>query len=120
MCDLRASVLLAEEVGAVLGAGAALQRGVPEGSGEAGRTGVAMNTHTHVPDLARDEDAGGHAVTGLARSVGASVSPVVATVLVESVEWASVPFFLAGGLKFVYDVLLYRAFAGSTGRTDTK
>ena len=46
MCDLRASVLLAEEVGAVLGSGAALQRGVPEGSGETGHTGVAVTTRT--------------------------------------------------------------------------
>ena len=38
-------------------------------------------------------------VTGVARSVGASISPMIATVLVGSAGWMSVPFFLAGGLK---------------------
>jgi hypothetical protein len=28
----------------------------------------------------------------------------------------SVPFFLAGGLKIVYDLLLYRAFANKEDR----
>jgi MFS family permease len=60
-----------------------------------------------------DERSAAAGVTGVARSVGASISPVVATILVGSAGWASVPFFLAGGLKIVYDVLLYRAFAGA-------
>lgn len=67
-----------------------------------------------------DERSAAAGVTGVARSVGASISPVVATVLVGTAGWASVPFFLAGGLKIVYDVLLYRAFSGSKGGTDTK
>ena len=50
-------------------------------------------------------------VTAVARSVGASISPMLATVLVGSVGLMSLPFFLAGGLKIVYDLLLYRAFA---------
>jgi MFS family permease len=62
-----------------------------------------------------DERSAAAGVTGVARSVGASISPVVATILVGSAGWASVPIFLAGGLKIVYDVLLYRAFSGSGG-----
>lgn len=54
-------------------------------------------------------------VTGVARSVGASVSPVLATALVGAVGWAGAPFVVAGGLKIAYDVLLYRAFAGTRG-----
>lgn len=50
-------------------------------------------------------------VTAVARSVGASISPMLATVLVGSVGLMSVPFFLAGGLKIAYDLLLFRAFA---------
>src|SRR6202521_2439523 len=53
-------------------------------------------------------------VTGVARSVGASISPMLATVLVGSATLMSLPFFLAGGLKIVYDLLLYRAFARRT------
>jgi hypothetical protein len=38
---------------------------------------------------------------------------MLATVLVGSVGLTSVPFFLAGGLNIVYDLLLYRSFANS-------
>ena len=60
-----------------------------------------------------DERSAAAGVTAVARSVGASISPMLATVLVGSVGLMSVPFFLAGGLKIVYDLLLYRAFASS-------
>jgi hypothetical protein len=33
-------------------------------------------------------------------------------VLVASAGFAAVPFYLAGGLKIVYDLLLYRDFRG--------
>lgn len=62
-----------------------------------------------------DERSAAAGVTGVARSVGASVSPMLATVLVGSAGLMSVPFFLAGGLKIVYDLLLYRAFSSGTG-----
>jgi MFS family permease len=52
-------------------------------------------------------------VTAVARSVGASISPMLATLLVGSTGMMSMPFFLAGSLKIVYDLLLYRAFASS-------
>jgi MFS family permease len=49
-------------------------------------------------------------VTGIARTIGASVSPLVASPLYASAALASVPFFVAGGLKIVYDLLVWRAF----------
>lgn len=71
-----------------------------------------------------DERSAAAGVTGVARSVGASISPaiatIIATILVGSAGWVSVPFFLAGGLKFVYDLLLYRAFASNKGDSITK
>ncbi len=67
-----------------------------------------------------DERSAAAGVTGVARSVGASISPMLATILVGSAGWASVPFFLAGGLKIAYDLLLYRAFASSRGGTSSK
>src|SRR5207248_1911116 len=60
------------------------------------------------------------AAAGVARSVGASISPLLATVLVGSAGLMSVPFFLAGGLKIVYDVLLYRAFSSSKPGSEPK
>ncbi|MEO5885933.1 MAG: MFS transporter [Candidatus Limnocylindrales bacterium] len=49
-------------------------------------------------------------VTGIARTVGASVSPSISSVLIANAGLASIPFFLAGGLKIAYDLLLYRDF----------
>lgn len=65
-----------------------------------------------------DERSAAAGVTAVARSVGASISPMLATVLVGSVGLMSVPFFLAGGLKIVYDLLLYRAFANNEDRNE--
>jgi MFS family permease len=52
-------------------------------------------------------------VTGIARTTGAAISPALSAPLVASAGLASAPFFLAGGLKIVYDLLLYRAFRAS-------
>jgi MFS family permease len=49
-------------------------------------------------------------VTGIARTTGASLSPILSAPLVATAGLASLPFFLAGGLKIAYDLLLYRAF----------
>jgi predicted MFS family arabinose efflux permease len=49
-------------------------------------------------------------ITGVARTTGAAIAPTFAGMLFARPEWISVPFFLAGGLKIVYDLLLYRAF----------
>jgi MFS family permease len=50
-------------------------------------------------------------VTGIARTTGAAISPALSTPLVASAGLASLPFFLAGGLKIVYDLALWRAFS---------
>jgi MFS family permease len=60
--------------------------------------------------IAPEERSAAAGITGVARSVGASFSPFLATVMFGSVAWASLPFFLAGGVKIVYDLLLYRLF----------
>jgi MFS family permease len=57
-----------------------------------------------------DERSAAAGVTGVARSVGAALSPLLAVLFVGSAQLMSVPFFLAGGIKIVYDLLLYRAF----------
>ncbi len=62
-----------------------------------------------------DERSAAAGVTGVARSLGAMISPMFATVFVGSIRWMSVPFFLAGGLKIVYDLLLYRACSETKG-----
>ena len=57
-----------------------------------------------------DERSAAAGVTGIARTTGAALSPALSAPLVASANLAAVPFYLAGGLKIVYDLLLYRAF----------
>jgi MFS family permease len=58
-----------------------------------------------------DERSAASGVTGVARSIGSALSPMLATALIGIPSLAGVPFFLAGGVKIVYDLLLYRRFA---------
>ena len=58
-----------------------------------------------------DERSAAAGVTGIARTIGAAISPSISSVLVASASTAALPFFLAGGLKIVYDLLIYRAFS---------
>jgi MFS family permease len=48
--------------------------------------------------------------TGVARTTGAAISPLFAGFLFARPSLISVPFFLAGALKIVYDLMLYRGF----------
>ena len=57
-----------------------------------------------------DERSAAAGITGVARTTGAAFAPVVAGPLLAHPATISVPFFLAGTLKIVYDILLYRAF----------
>ena len=57
-----------------------------------------------------DERAAAAGVTNIARSVGAAVSPSLAGALLSSPLLLGAPFWIAGGLKIVYDLLLYRNF----------
>jgi MFS family permease len=49
-------------------------------------------------------------VTGIARSVGASLSPIITGPLLANPALMGLPFFIAGSLKIIYDLLLYRGF----------
>jgi MFS family permease len=57
-----------------------------------------------------DERSAASGVTTIARSVGGAISPVLAGAFFTVPALLGVPFFLAGGLKIVYDLLLYRSF----------
>jgi len=58
-----------------------------------------------------DERSAAAGVTGVARTIGAAVSPSLAGLLLSHAALLNAPFLLAGGLKIVYDLLLYRSFA---------
>jgi MFS family permease len=57
-----------------------------------------------------DERSAAAGVTGIARTTGAALSPALSAVLVSNATVAALPFYLAGGLKIAYDLLLYREF----------
>jgi MFS family permease len=61
--------------------------------------------------VAPDERAAASGTTAVARSIGAALSPAIATRLLAVPALLSMPLFLAGGIKIVYDLLLWRSFA---------
>jgi MFS family permease len=60
-----------------------------------------------------DERSAAAGITAVARSIGASLSPAIAMLLLADSATLSTPFFLAGGIKIVYDLWLYRAFTAA-------
>jgi len=60
--------------------------------------------------VAPDERSAASGVTTIARSVGAALSPALSGIFIANPLLFNAPFFLAGGLKIVYDALLYRGF----------
>ena len=60
--------------------------------------------------VSADERSAAAGVTGIARSVGASLAPVLTGIFLANPALFSLPFFLCGGLKLVYDLALYRSF----------
>ena len=49
-------------------------------------------------------------ITGVARTIGAAISPLFVGFLFSHPALINAPFFIAGTLKIIYDLLLYRAF----------
>lgn len=57
-----------------------------------------------------DERSAASGVTAIARSVGAALSPSLAGLMLGVPALLSLPIFLCGGLKIVYDLALWREF----------
>ena len=57
-----------------------------------------------------DERSAAGGFTAVARSTGASLSPSLAGLMLARSALLGMPFFIGGGLKILYDVLLYRSF----------
>ena len=60
--------------------------------------------------VAPDERSAASGVTAIARSVGAAISPSLTGIFLSIPALLSAPFFFSGGLKIIYDLLLYRSF----------
>jgi hypothetical protein len=59
-------------------------------------------------------------VTTIARSVGAALSPSLSGLLLSIPSLISVPFYLCGGFKIIYDLILYRNFKALKPPEETK
>jgi len=51
-------------------------------------------------------------ITGVARTTGAAISPLFVGFMFARPSLINAPFFIAGTLKIIYDLLLYREFIG--------
>jgi MFS family permease len=60
--------------------------------------------------VAPDERSAAAGVTGIARSLGVATAPILAGPMFASAALTGLPFLIGGGLKIVYDLLLYRSF----------
>jgi MFS family permease len=60
--------------------------------------------------VAPDERSAAAGITGIARTLGAALAPVFAGLMIGNPFLLNAPFFVAGGLKIVYDLTLYRSF----------
>jgi MFS family permease len=60
--------------------------------------------------VAPEERAAASGITNVARTTGAALSPLFAGMLFAQPALMNVPFYIAGGLKIAYDLLLFRAF----------
>lgn len=57
-----------------------------------------------------DERSAASGVTNIARSIGSSLSPALTGLFFSIPILFNAPFFIAGGLKIIYDLLLFREF----------
>jgi len=62
--------------------------------------------------VSAEERSAAAGITGVARTTGAAISPLFVGFLFARPRLISVPFFLAGSLKIIYDILLYKEFVG--------
>jgi len=62
--------------------------------------------------VAADERSAAAGVTGIARTIGASLSPVFTGLFLANPALLALPFVLSGSMKIIYDLSLYRSFKG--------
>jgi MFS family permease len=60
--------------------------------------------------VSKEERSAAAGITGVARTTGAAISPLFVGFMFARPSWVNAPFFIAGTLKILYDVLLYREF----------
>jgi hypothetical protein len=64
----------------------------------------------HQPNGRSDEAVLHDGITGVARTIGASIPPMFVGLMFSKPRLINVPFFISGTLKIAYDLLLFRQF----------
>src|SRR5262249_39249010 len=59
-----------------------------------------------------EERAAAAGITGVARTIGASIAPLFVGLMFARPSLINLPFFVAGTLKIVYDLMMYSWFSG--------
>jgi MFS family permease len=62
--------------------------------------------------VSAEERSAAAGITGVARTTGAAISPLFVGFMFARPSLINAPFFIAGTLKIIYDLLLYREFVG--------
>jgi MFS family permease len=57
-----------------------------------------------------DERSAASGITGVARTIGASLSPVITGAFLANPALLALPFVISGALKILYDLTLYASF----------
>lgn len=70
--------------------------------------------------VAPEERSAAAGITGVARTTGAAIAPLFVGLLFSQPGLIDLPFFIAGTLKIVYDLLLYRGFVGHQPAPDAQ
>jgi MFS family permease len=60
--------------------------------------------------VSQEERSAAAGITGVARTTGAAIGPLFVCLMFARPAWINAPFFIAGGLKILYDLLLYKEF----------
>jgi MFS family permease len=70
-----------------------------------------------IPPEERSAAAG---IAGISRTTGAALAPVLAGIMFAHPALISVPFFIAGTLKIIYDLLFYKSFVATQPPEETR
>jgi MFS family permease len=62
--------------------------------------------------VSAEERSAAAGITGVARTTGAAIGPLFVGFMFARPSLINAPFFIAGTLKIIYDLLLYKAFVG--------
>jgi MFS family permease len=60
--------------------------------------------------VSKEERSAAAGIAGVARTSGAAISPLFVGLMFARPSWINAPFFFAGTLKILYDLLLYKEF----------